>query len=229
MGCLSSTPPPPDEPSPELAKKLDELRNLWTPGSIWTGIIKLNGDEKPWEIHVKRDAKPNRILAKRITNFAQLTFSDAIKVEFDWAIEEILDDRGKHAGYQEIITFDWEDEEYRLFADTMDGILDIKERRIRGLVVENKTRETGTVDFCRVMAQKKYGPDSVVHTVSFEWKENDPRTIRVNAAMDTANKKFEEEICQMKGLTYPQKRSFRKTVIVLESITLDDLQSPSEM
>jgi len=211
MGCLSSTPPPPDEPSPELAKKLDELRNLWTPGSIWTGIIKLNGDEKPWEIHVKRDAQPNRILAKRITNFAQLTFSDAMKVEFDWTTEEILDDRGKHNGYQEIITFDWEDEEYRLFADTMDGILDVKERRIRGLVVENKTKDTGTVDFCRVMAKKKYGDDSVVHTVSFDWKENDPRTKRVKAAMDTANKKLDEEICQMKG-TLPSNQAGNSSV-----------------
>jgi len=203
MGCFSSTPPSPDEPSPELAEKLDELRNLWTPASIWTGIITLNGEEKPWEVHVKRDSKPNRILAKRITNFAQLTFSDATKVEFDWTSEEILDDKGKHAGYQEIITFDWEDDEYRLFADTMDGILDIKERRIRGLVVQKSTKDTGTVDFCRVMAIKKYGDDSVVRTVSFEWENNDPRTKRVRCALDQVNKKLEEEHSRMKGTHVP--------------------------
>jgi len=199
MGCLSSAPVPPESPSPELSEKVDQLRQLWTPGSIWTGVIKVNGKEKPWEIHVKRESKPDRILAKRVTNFAQTTFTDAKKVEFDYTFEKITNEKGKHAGFQEIITFDWEDEEYRLFADTMDGILDIKERRIKGLVVDNTTKDTGSVDFTRVMAKKKYGDDAVIHTVSFDWKEDDPRTNRVRDALEKANETQNEEHSRMKG------------------------------
>jgi len=199
MGCFSSAPVLPDEPSPELLEKVEELRKLWTPGSIWTGTIKLNGKEKPWEIHVKRDSTPDSISAKRVTNFAQTTFTDAKKVEFDYTWEKITNAKGKLEGFQEIITFDWEDKEYRLFADTMDGILDVRERRIRGLVVDNKTKDTGSVDFTRVMAKKKYGDDSVVHTVSFDWKEDDPRMNRVRDALDKANETQNEENNRMKG------------------------------
>merc|ERR1719474_920836 len=106
--CCSSEPEPPEGPSIEHKRKLEELRNLWTPGSIWTGTIKINGKEKPWEIHVKRDSKPNNILAKRVANFAQATYVDADRVEFDYAWEEIMDERGKKLiGFKEIITFSW--------------------------------------------------------------------------------------------------------------------------
>jgi len=201
MGCLSSVPTPPEEPTIELKRKLEELRNLWAPGSIWTGTIKINGKEKPWEIHVKRDATPSNILAKRVANFAQATYVDATKVEFESAWEELRDASGKkHLGFKDIITFSWEDPEYRLFADSMDGILDIRERRIRGLVVHNASGNTGTVDFTRVMCVKKYGDDSVVHTVSFDWQENDPRTKRVRVALEKANNTIDQEKKRLTGV-----------------------------
>lgn len=200
MGCCSSQPVPPEGPSVEQKRKLEQLRSLWSPGSIWTGTIKINGDEKPWEIHVKRDATPNNILAKRVANFATATYVDATKVEFEHVWEEIVDDRGRHLKFEEIITFTWEDPEYRLFADSIDGILDVEERRIRGLVVHNDSRNTGNVDFTRVMCVKKYGSESVVHTVSFEWQEDDPRTKRVRSALEKANKTIDQEKEKLSGV-----------------------------
>jgi len=201
MGCCSSQPPePPEGPSIEIKRKLEELRNLWSPGSIWTGTIKINGREDPWEIHVKRDSKPNNISAKRVANFATATYVDAIKVGFDNAFEEVMDEKGKHLEFKEIITFSWEDADYRLFADSMDGILDIRERRIRGLVVHIESGYTGSVDFTRVMCVKKYGDDSVIHTVSFDWQENDPRTKRVKAALEKANDQINLEKKRLTGV-----------------------------
>lgn len=210
MGCCSSQPKPPtpepiqptppEGPTVDQKLQLEELRNLWAPGSIWTGTIKIKGKEKPWEIHVKRESTPNRILAKRVANFAQGTYVDADKVELEHAWEDLTDEQGNHLGFKEIITFSWEDDEYRLFADTMDGILDVKERRIRGLVVHNETGHTGNVDFTRVMCVKKYGDDSVIHTVSFDWQDNDPRTKRVRSALEKANKTLDEEKGRLTGV-----------------------------
>jgi len=201
MGCCSSQPPlPPEEPTIELKRKLEQLRSLWVPESIWTGTIKINGKETPWEIHVKRNSKASNILAKRVVNFATATYIDASKVEFEHAWEEVQDKKGKHLEFKEIITFSWEDDEYRLFADSIDGILDVHERRIRGLVVHNETGNTGNVDFTRVMCVKKYGDESYVHTVSFEWQENDPRTKRLGSALEKANKAIDQEKRRLTGL-----------------------------
>jgi len=201
MGCCLSQPPQtPEGPTIELKRKLEKLRNLWSPGSIWTGIIEINGKEEPWEIHVKRNSKPHDILAKRVANFATATYVHATKVELEHAFEEVTDEKGRHIEFNEIITFNWEDAEYRLFADTIDGIIDLDDRRIRGLVVHNETGNTGRVDFCRVMCVKKYGDDSVVHTVSFDWEENDPRTKRVRSALEKANKAIDTEKKRMTGV-----------------------------
>jgi len=202
MGCCSSPPLPPEEPTIESKRKLEELRSLWSPGSIWTGTIKIKGKETPWEIHVKRESKPSDIVAKRVVNFATATYVDATKVEFDHYWEEMKDEKGKHLEFKEIITFSWEDDEYRLFADSMDGILDVNDRRIRGLVVHNETRNTGNVDFTRVMCLKKYGDDSYVHTVSHEWQENDPRTNRINVALGCANEAIDKEKRRLTGMMH---------------------------
>lgn len=199
MGCLSSIPEPPAEATLDTRHKIKQLQSLWVPESIWTGTVKFRGGEEPWEIHVKRDSKPGSIKAKRVTNFAQSTFTDAKKCEFDFTWEQMLDDKGKHLGYKEIITFDWEDEQYRLFADTLDGILDVTERRIKGLVVNNTTRDTGSVDFCRVMAKKRYGDQEVIHTVSYDFGDNDKRAQRIKAAMKTVDSKFKQEHAQLTG------------------------------
>jgi len=202
MGCCSSEsePEPPEGPTIEQKRKIEQLRNLWSAGSIWTGTIKINGKESPWEIHVKRNSKPNHILAKRVANFAKATYVDASKVEFEHNWEELEDEKGRHIGFKDIITFSWEDPEYRLFADSMDGILDIKERRIRGLVVHNASGHTGKVDFTRVLSVKKCGDDSVIHTVSFEWEENDPIMERVRFALEQANSTIDMEKKRLTGV-----------------------------
>lgn len=201
MGCCSSQPPlPPEEPTIELKRKLEQLRSLWSPGSIWTGTIKIKGKETPWEIHVKRDSKPSNIVAKRVVNFATATYMDATKVEFDHYWEEIQDQKGKHLEFKEIITFSWEDDEYRLYADSMDGILDVNDRRIRGLVVHIASGNAGNVDFTRVMCVKKYGDDAYIHTVSHEWQENDPRTNRINNAFECANNTIDQEKRRLTGM-----------------------------
>lgn len=200
MGCFGSIPDPPTDASIETKRKLDRLKALWVPESIWTGTLKFRDREEPWEIHVKRDSTKEKIKAKRVTNFAKSQFIEATKCEFDYVWEANLNAKGKHAGtYKEIITFDWEDENYRLFADTLDGVLDINERRIKGLVVHNTTRETGSVDFCRVMAKKRYGDSEVIHTVSYDFGDNNKRTQRIKAAMKTVDTQFKEEHAKMTG------------------------------
>jgi len=200
MGCCSTVPTPPEDPTPEQKRRLEELRNLWSPGSIWFGTINIEGKEVPWEIHVKRDSTPRKISAKRVTNFAQATFTDAIIVGFEHDWEEMKDAKGKHAGFREIITFRWEDDEYKVFSDTIDGIIDIKERRIRGLVVYNQTGDTGSVDFTRVMYKTNYGDECVVHKVSYDWKENDPRAARVGPGLEKANEVLENQKRRLTGV-----------------------------
>jgi len=203
MGCCCSpVPTPPENPTPEQKRKLEELRNLWSPGSIWFGTINIKGKETPWEIHVKRDSTPRKIFAKRVTNFAKATFKDANVVGFEHEWEEMKNEKGKHAGFREIITFSWEDEEYRVFSDTIDGIIDAKERRIRGLIVYNKTGDTGSVDFTRIMNKPNYGDDSLVHTVSYEWEEDDPRAARVGPALDKANEVLDKEKRRLTGIPH---------------------------
>lgn len=192
MGCLSSAPTPPSEPSIAIKRKLEELRSLWLPLSIWTGTIKVNGKESPWEIHVKRESKKNEITAKRVVNFAKGEFIDARKLVFDVSWEWMEDENGK-MGFKDNITFDYEDDEYRLFCDTLDGILDVKERRICGLVKDNRTENIGKVDFCRVMAKKKCRDEDVVHTVSLDLEVDDLRAKRVNSHLAIANTAVDEE------------------------------------
>jgi len=194
MGCMqgkSHIHLPPEEQTPESQQKVDALRKLWTPGSIWTGAIDVNGIDGPWEVHVNRDSTPDRITAKRVANFARLTFIEAKRVEFDLSWEERMDEKGKHRGYDEIITFEWMDDDYRLFADTLNGFLSVPQRRIRGLVVDNKTKNIGSFDFCRLMSNR-----TVVEQTSIESPKifgDRDRTNRIIAALNKTNKKRDED------------------------------------
>merc|ERR1719474_1130546 len=100
--CCSSEPEPPEGPTIEQKRTIEQLRDLWSPGSIWTGTIKINGKERPWEIHVKRNSKPNNILAKRVANFAQATYVDATRVEFEHNWEELHEEKGRLIGFKDI-------------------------------------------------------------------------------------------------------------------------------
>lgn len=193
MGCKNSIPEPPDEPSIDVKRKLEDLRGLWSPQSIWTGTIEINGKITPWEVHVKRDSTSREIKAKRLTNFARSLYTDAISVGFNYTWEEEVSSKGKFLGYKDIILFEWEDEAYRLYADTIDGIIDVPERRIRGLVVENKTGNTGRVDFCRVMCKKTNKDTEVVHTVSLDLEIDNERSNRVNEHLAVANKAADDD------------------------------------
>jgi len=193
MGCKNATPPPPDEPSIDVKRKLEDLRGLWSPLSIWTGTIEISGKQTPWEVHVKRDSTSHEIKAKRLTNFARSLYTDAYSVGFDYTWEEELAENGKHLGYKDIIYFEWEDADYKLYADTLDGIIDVPERRVRGLVVENKTGKTGRVDFCRVMSKKTNKDTEVIHTVSLDLEIDNERSNRVNEHLAVANKAADDD------------------------------------
>lgn len=207
MGCIAGKthiplaeeeqPPevPPEEPTPQLKQKEAALRKLWLPGSIWTGTISVNGEEAPWEVHVQRNSTPNRITAKRVTNFLQLSFVEAQRVDFclDW--EERKDEDGKHRGWEEVITFEWLDNDYRLFADTLNGSLDVPEKRIEGLVVDNKTKNVGSFDFCRLMANRKLSEQTPIPHQGLNFIHDRKRTNRFMGAVyrTSKNGNFDQE------------------------------------
>jgi len=158
---------PPDEQTTKLIRKEEALRKLWLPGSIWAGTITINGTEAPWEVHVERDSTPKKISAKRVDDFDHFTFLTAERVEFFLSWEAMQDNKGNHDGWEEVITFEWIDADYRLFADTLNGIIDLRKRKIEGLVVDNRTKSIGHFEFCRVMANKKLGQEDTIRTPTF--------------------------------------------------------------
>lgn len=174
---------PPDEQTPQLKQKEAALRNLWLPGSIWTGTITVNGVEAPWEVHVERNSTPNSITAKRVANFMQLTFVKANVVDFSMGWEELRDEKGNHCGWDEVITFEWLDDEYRLFADTLNGIIDLREKRIEGLVVDNKTKNVGVFDFCRLMANERFSEETPIPSSNYNLISDSERTSRFMGAV----------------------------------------------
>jgi len=193
--CCSSMkshiPLPPEEPTPELKQKVEALRRLWSPGSVWTGAIEVNGTGGPWEIHVNRDSSPHRITAKRVVDFARLSFIEAKRVDFELTWEETLDEKGKHRGYEEIITFEWMDDDYRLFADTLNGILDVPQRRIRGIVQDNRTQNIGSFDFCRLMAERSVTEQTVIRSPARPGDSD--RTNMIIDALNRTSKKINED------------------------------------
>jgi len=158
---------PPTEQTARLIRKEEALRKLWLPGSIWAGTLTVNGIEAPWEVHVELDSTPNKISAKRVNDFDHFTFISAERVEFFLAWDELKDEKGNRTGWQEVITFEWLDSDYRLFADTLNGIMDIHEKTIEGLVVDNKTKSIGHFEFCRIMANKRLGELGTIRTPTF--------------------------------------------------------------
>jgi len=158
---------PPVEQTAKLIRKEEALRKLWLPGSIWAGTLTVNGIETPWEVHVERDSTLNKISAKRVNDFDHFTFISAERVEFFLAWEELKDERGNRSGWQEVITFEWLDTDYRLFADTLNGIIDVHRKKIEGLVVDNKTKSIGHFEFCRIMTNKRLGELGTIRTPTF--------------------------------------------------------------
>jgi len=180
---------PPTEQTARLIRKEEALRKLWLPGSIWAGTLTVNGTEAPWEVHVERDSTPNKISAKRVNDFDHFTFISAERVEFFLAWEELKDEKGNRTGWQEVITFEWLDTDYRLFADTLNGVIDIHEKTIEGLVVDNKTKSIGHFEFCRIMAGKRLGEEETIRSPTFG-SESDHRASKfADAVRKTTMKK----------------------------------------
>jgi len=179
---------PPVEQTTRLIKTEEALRKLWLPGSIWAGTLTVNGKESPWEVHVERDSTPNKISAKRVNDFDQFTFISAERVEFFLAWEEFKDEKGNRTAWKEVITFEWLDTDYRLFADTLNGIIDLRGKKIEGLVVDNKTKSIGHFEFCRIMANKGFGEEDTIRTPTFI-RDNERATKFMDSVQKTTKKR----------------------------------------
>jgi len=186
---------PPDELTSKLIRKEEALRKLWLPGSIWAGTITINGTEAPWEVHVERDSTPNEICAKRVDDFDHFTFLTAERVDFFLAWEELKDEKGNGVGWEEVITFEWLDADYRLFADTLNGIIDLRKKKIEGLVLDKRTKSIGHFEFCRVMANKKLGQEDTIRTPTF-MSDSERANMFMGAVNRTTSKDSEKKLEQ---------------------------------
>lgn len=160
---------------------------------------------------MERDSTSNRITAKRLVDFALLTFVKATRVDFNLNWEERKDLEGRHCGYYEVITFEWLDADYRLFADTLNGIIDVSQRRIKGLVVEKKSKNEGSFDFCRLLANEMFNEDAIVRPSRVSiWGESE-RKRRIMNALERANNKVDEDKKRLMGSVADKSLSLRNT------------------
>jgi len=199
MGCINGNVDTAPETC-ELGQKQEALRKLWIAGSIWTGKINFDGIESPWEVHVDCDSTPNKITARRIVNFIKLTHVTSLRVDFELGCWGRKHKEGK---CPDIITFYWEDEDYTVYADTSTGILDVSERRIKGLIVDNKTNKEGVIDFYRVLAQNPFNENNIVRMQSV-LTANSERNRRIFEVLDQVNKTTDKQHRRFTGAISPE-------------------------
>jgi len=96
------------------------------------------------------------------------------------------------------------DTDYWLFADTISGIIDLQHRRIKGLVVENVSKNKGSFDFCRVMANEILSEHDLIRCSSlrlfFAESEQSEHQRRIINASERANNKADEDQKRRRGL-----------------------------
>jgi len=146
---------------------------------------------------VENDSTLDRISAKRLVNFAWSTFVKAESVNFSVVVKE-REDQGCN-GRCEVIRFEWLDEKYQLFADTVSGIIDISNKRIKGKVVDKESKNEGSFDFWRVMANKMSSESSPVRAPTLRLEADTERTRAITHVLAIANKKADEDIKKMRG------------------------------